>query len=382
MHICFITNEFPKPGYPHGGVGTFIATLGKSLVKHGVQVSVIGKNQVAKEEREVVDGINVWRLAPKQIKGLSWFFNSKAINGAIVKRHQEIPIDVVETTELGLAFLSKIKGIKYIIRMNGGHHFFAKAENRPTQLKKVIQEKRSFAKADAVLAVSEYVKETTRALVGLGDIPINVIYNPVDITKFQYDDEVKVKPYSIFFAGSLVEKKGIRQLVQALDFLIPYFPEVHLYIAGRDGLVPGTQTPYRPILEASITEKSRNHVTFLGVLPNNDMPKYIAEAAICCYPSHMEAMPLAWLEVLAAGKIFVGATAGPGPEAVSHMKTGLLADPFKPKDIAEKIAWVFNNEKEAKALGEAARIDVLNRFDIKVIVKENVEFYTKLCQSK
>ena len=52
MHICFITSEFPKPGFPHGGVGTFVATLGEALVEKGIQVSVIGLNYVPKEETE------------------------------------------------------------------------------------------------------------------------------------------------------------------------------------------------------------------------------------------------------------------------------------------------------------------------------------------
>ncbi|WP_299781924.1 glycosyltransferase family 4 protein [uncultured Formosa sp.] len=381
MHICYITNEFPKPGFPHGGVGTFIATLGKALVLKGIQVSVVGLNYEDKDEKELIDGIHVSRLSRKRIQGLDWYFNSKVINRAIQERHKEQSIDVVETAELGLGLINKIKGIKYVIRMHGGHHFFTKAENRPTEWRQVYLEKRSFAKADEILAVSEYVKETTRNLVGLGNVPIKVIYNPVDVDKFNYKGELEYKPYSIFFAGSIVEKKGIRQLVQALEYLIKDFPETHLYIAGRDALVPGTKSPYRPILEEAITKGIKKHITFLGVIPNEGIPKYISEAAVCCYPSHMEAMPLAWLEVLAAGQIFVGATTGPGPEAVSHLKTGLLADPHNPKDIAEKIKWVFNHKEQAQELGLAAREEVMNRFSIDVIVEENLNFYRALCHN-
>lgn len=46
MHICFITSEFPKQGFPHGGVGTFVTTIGKALVEKGVRVSVIGMNYI------------------------------------------------------------------------------------------------------------------------------------------------------------------------------------------------------------------------------------------------------------------------------------------------------------------------------------------------
>lgn len=27
MHIVFLTSEYPKEGFPHGGVGTFIRVL-------------------------------------------------------------------------------------------------------------------------------------------------------------------------------------------------------------------------------------------------------------------------------------------------------------------------------------------------------------------
>ena len=65
MHICFITSEFPKPGYPHGGVGTFIATLSKAMVGKGFKVSVVGKNHQNQNEEENVSGVQVYRLKAK-----------------------------------------------------------------------------------------------------------------------------------------------------------------------------------------------------------------------------------------------------------------------------------------------------------------------------
>lgn len=143
MHICFITSEFPKQGFPHGGVGTFVAALGKTLVENGAKVSVIGLNYINEEETDQINGINVYRVTSKKIKGLQWYFNSKAISDKIKEVHRSSPIDIVETAELGMAFLPKLKGIKYVIRMHGGHHYFAKAENRKIEWWKAFQEKRS-----------------------------------------------------------------------------------------------------------------------------------------------------------------------------------------------------------------------------------------------
>lgn len=378
MHICFITSEFPKAGFAHGGVGTFVATLAKALVTKGVRLSVIGLNYIPKNETEIIDGVHVYRVTAKKIKVLQWYFNTQAVAQKIKEVHGQFPIDFVETPELGLAFLPKLKDIQYVIRMHGGHHFFAKAENRPTEWWKVFQEKRSFQKADRIVAVSHYVAETTREMLQLGDREIKVIYNPIDVQKFHLCDPTKEDPYSLFFAGSLIEKKGIRQLVQSLNYLVDAFPEVHLYIAGRDAHLPGTTTPYRPILEQEINAKIKPHITFLGVVPNSEIKNHIERAQICCYPSHMEAMPLAWLEVLAMGKTFIGGATGPGPEAVLEGITGVLADPHDPKDIAAKIKYLFERPQKGIEMGIAARERVLKEFDIDVIVMQNKVYFEAL----
>ena len=274
--------------------------------------------------------------------------------------------------------LNKIKNIKYIIRMNGGHHFFAKAENRPTEWKKVWQEKKSFKKASHVIAVSRYVAETTRELLNLGNIPISILYNPIDTNRFYQSDFNKVEKHTVFFAGTIIEKKGIRQLVQSLEYLIDDFPNIKLLIAGRDATIPGTNKPYKQVLEEAITDKIRPHIQFLGIIPNFDIPKYIEKANVCCYPSHMEAMPLAWLEVLAMGKIFIGSTTGPGPEAVHDGVTGFLVNPFNPEEIAEKIKYVFNHSEKSIVIGNKARQRIINEFEVSSLVKKKSIFMNQL----
>ncbi|UOK43796.1 MULTISPECIES: glycosyltransferase family 4 protein [Flavobacterium] len=378
MHICFITSEFPKLGFPHGGVGTFVATLGKSLAEKGIKVSVIGLNYTSKEEKETINNITVYRLAAKKVKGLQWLINSREIARKIEVIHKENRIDFVETPELGMAFLPKINGVKYVIRMHGGHHYFAKAENRPVEWWKAFQEKRSFKKADYIIAVSKYVGETTRDLLDLGKVPIQVIFNPIDIDKFFDASNEENIPQTILFAGSIVEKKGVRQLVESLEYLVDQFPNIRLLIAGRGGNLPGTRIPYLPVLEKSITDKTAKHIKFLGIVPNIEMPQIIAKAHICCYPSHMEAMPVAWLEVLAMGKIFIGSLTGPGPEAVKDGVTGILANPSSPEDIAVKIKWALEHSNECKLIGQSARLDIAERFSLETIVNQNIEFYKSI----
>ena len=62
MHICFLTNEYPKAGFPHGGVGSFVKTIAEALVKNGEQVTIVGLNYSALNEIEEQNGITIVRL--------------------------------------------------------------------------------------------------------------------------------------------------------------------------------------------------------------------------------------------------------------------------------------------------------------------------------
>ena len=377
MHICYVTAEYPILNFSHGGIGTFVRNLGYELVKKGHKITVIRISKVQEYELILDKGVEV-HILPQSKFPLSFIFNSIGINKTIKNINTKNKIDVVETSELGLAFINKINGIKYVIRMHGGHHYFSLAEKRELEWRKVWQEKKSFFKSDHIIAVSNYVGETTRELLKLGKREIKVIYNPIDITRFYQSDINKVEKYTVFFAGTLIEKKGIRQLIESLEYLVDEFPYIKLKIAGRDSTLPGTNTPYRPILESSITKKIAPHIEFLGVLPNFELPSYIESANVCCYPSHMEAMPLAWLEVLAMGKIFIGSETGPGKEVIRDEITGLLCNPYEPKSIAEKIKWVFNNMEMSNKIGLEARKDAQKRFNIEKIVDENISYYKRI----
>ena len=378
MHICFITSEYPKEGYHHGGVGTFIQTLAHNLVKNNIQVSIVGLNYSDSNEEEVDKGVHVYRLKPLRIKPLTWYLTFKSINRQIAKINKHQKIDVVEATELGLAFINKIPGISYVIRMNGGHHFFSESEKRGIDSWKGFQEKRSFAKADIVFGVSKYVVNHTLKYLDFNNKKGPIIYNPANLANFYKADPDKIVPGRLFFAGTVCEKKGIRQLIQAMPIIRKSNPEAHLLIAGRDWLFPDGSSYIEYLKSNFILDDLRPFITFLGPVSNFKLPEFIEEAELCIYPSHMEAMPLAWIEVLSMGKAFLASKLGPGPEVIKDGITGRLCDPHSPEDIAEKTIEMLSNKEKSMEMGERAREDVLERFDIKVLVEKNIEFYRNL----
>ena len=382
MHIVFLTSEYPKESFPHGGVGTVIQNLARGLVNYGHQVSIVGLNYIEKHEIENDNGVNIIRLKKKNIKGFTWFINAKKINKALKDLHKIKPIDIVESTELGLAFINKIKGIKYLIRMNGGHHFFAESENRNINWWKGFQEKRSFKKADYVIGVSDYVVSHTSKYIDFQNKFAGVIFNLANLNRFKASNHTKEINGRVFFAGSICEKKGIRQLIKAMPKVIDLIPEAHLVIAGRDTKIRGSNKSYLKYLKSEIDENIKNKVIFIGVVKNDKLSLEIAKAQVCVYPSHMEAMPLAWLEVLAMGKPFIGSSLGPGLEIIAHNKTGLLCDPFDIEKLASQIIHLLKNPEFANKLGKKALKDIKQRFSYDRIIKQNIDLYKSISGSE
>lgn len=376
MHICFITNEFPKEGFPHGGIGSFVKTLAASLVKKGFQISVIGINYSPTNESEIVEGINVYRLKKSKVKGLSWYFNSRAVDKKIREIHKKNPIQIIECSELGLAFVSKIKNIRYIIRLHGGHHFFAESENRKINKWKGFQEKRSFKKADAFIAVSEYVKQHTEKYLSYHNKPIAYISNPID-TDFFKPIITNDSDNKIVFAGTVCEKKGIRQLIQAFPLVKKEFPNVTLEVYGRDWFFPNGDSYMKMLKDKELIKlgTASRDINFHGAVPYSDIPQVYSEASLCVFPSHMETQGLVAPEAMAMEKAVVFTKLGPGPEAIENYKTGLLCDPYNPVDIAEKIIWFLSNKEEAEEMGKKARKYVITKYGLENILRQNIDFY-------
>jgi glycosyltransferase involved in cell wall biosynthesis len=383
MHIGFITAEYPKPGFPHGGIGTFIKNIAHSLANKNVRVTVFS-NGYSYEDEVMEDGsLTVYYLKKSQWPVLKFIDISRKTNNIIAKVHQQHPIDVIESQENGFSFINKIPGVKFLIRMHGGHHYFTEAENRPTEWRKVRNEKVSFSKADALVAVSNYTNIRTAHFLGYNPANTTIIPNGIDVSKFLPGKETAIVPHRIVFAGTVCEKKGIRQLVMALPAVKKRFPDAELVVLGNLKVIDRkTGGLYMDYLKTYIDPSVTNSINFVGFVDSVNLQKWVHSAEICVYPSHMEALPFAWVEVLAMQKLLIGGKTGPGPEVIEDGKTGLLCDPHDPADIAEKIIYAFENPEVSKQIGLNARQSAIEKFDTNKLHEDNLRYYESLIATK
>ncbi|MDY2587161.1 glycosyltransferase family 4 protein [Winogradskyella aquimaris] len=380
MHICFITSEYPKEGFSHGGIGSFVKTISHLLALKNHKVTVLGINTYANEDERFKDEhVNVIRLKPKKVKGLTWVFNNKSINKELKQIHESNPLDIVESAELGLAFIKKIPSVKYVIRLHGGHHFFAEAEQRKVSRWKGFQEKRSFSRADGFIAVSKYVMEHTAKYLSYHNKPIAVLMSPVNLEIFKPRLDIEVKLNRLLFAGTVCEKKGIYQLVKAMPKVINHHPDVELHIYGRDWFFKDGKS-YISFLKDYISKLNlkEDSIQFRGTVDMNSLAEYYASADVCVFPSLMETQGLVAPEAMAMGKLVIFTECGPGPEIIEDKKTGLLCNPYDVDDIANKIIWALGNKELSQDIAERGRVHALNILNKDSVVNRNIDFYYKI----
>jgi len=380
MHICFICNEYPP--VRHGGVGSFTQTLGRGLAANGCRVTAIGVYPIEKTIREEDEGVSVIRLPHSLVRGTGYIINGQRLAGELKELNRQHPIDVLDGPELSFANIRLSAPATNVLRMNGGHHFFMTTLGQRTAIWRSWQEKRSFARANELCAVSEFVAETTRNLLKLGNRPIEILPNPVDTERFKPRPDISEEDGLIVFTGTLCEKKGVRQLVQALPRIVAEVPWARLMIIGRDSVDPLTGGSFKSSLKKLIQRVLKPRVEFRDFVDNSLLPETLARASVCVYPSHMEAQGIVIIEGMAMGKAVVTSRTGPGPELVEDDISGMLCNPYDPDSIAEKVIGLLKDTQIRRQIGARARLRAVSKFSVETLAVKNADFYQRCVERR
>lgn len=166
---------------------------------------------------------------------------------------------------------------------------------------------------DRVIVLSEYWHEVLRGWID--PAAIDVIPNAVDV--HDYDPSYSIEPPHIVVVSNLIERKGIRELANALEKLPDTVEEPYTATIAGSG-------PLAPIVES--LEERHPEVSYLGYVSEPDKRKLLEQGSIFVLPSHAEGLPIAILEAMAGGNAIVSTTVGGIPEVIDEAN-GLLVEP-------------------------------------------------------
>lgn len=216
----------------------------------------------------------------------------------------------------------------------------------------------SYDRVDRFIAPSRFMAEKMAARIPTDKI--SVLYNGVDIPPESGAD--RDEGYALY-AGRLSREKGLETLLRAHEILNGRVP---LKIAGAG-----------PLLDE--LSGKRGKVEFLGHLDERKLETAIRNAAFVIVPSEWyENCPLAVLEAMAVGKAVIAADIGGIPEQVDDGRTGLLFESGKPKQLAEKMALLFDQPEMRREMGRRAREKAENCYNWHTHANRLMDIYQTL----
>jgi glycosyltransferase involved in cell wall biosynthesis len=397
MMLC---DEYP-PGR-HGGIGTVVQLLARAYVRQGHKVIVAGLYDwgYGQEARFHDEGVLVYRfrfgLAGKWLEkkdsikvrlayrilrttGLLQADITKSLKRysrnleALISEYQ---IDLVEMPDFQ-EYMPYIKkktlfpklSVPVIVKLHGSVTYFLREAGKPVPDAIYQSELELLHSASAVSSVSSYTAVKTAAYFNY-QRPIQVLYNGIDIPAPQLGNK---NSDLVIFTGSLVEKKGIYQLMKAWNSVHKQYPGAQLHVYGK-----GQVSRMKELLDSA----ARDTVVFMGHVPRAQLFNALGSAQAAVFPSFAECFALGPMEAMACNTTVIYTTRSSGPELITDGKDGLLVDPDKPEQIAEKILYVLNHRDAAAALAIEGKKKIERDFSIDYIAEQHIAYYQHIIGSK
>jgi glycosyltransferase involved in cell wall biosynthesis len=227
-------------------------------------------------------------------------------------------------------------------------------------------------RARRIVTISESAR---RDIVRLLHVPENRVdvtypaaeerYRPLPTAEVDAFRQTRGLPQKFIFAlGTLEPRKNVVGLLHAYARLRG--PRAPLYIAGGSGW------RFDPIFDTVRALGLLDQVTFLGFVPENELPLWYNAASLFAFPSLYEGFGLPVLEAMACGTPVVSSNAASLPEVAGH--AARLVSPLDTDQLAHEMERVLDDPRLQVELRTAGRIQA-SRFSWQTMTNQTVASY-------
>ena len=385
MRIVCPTYWYPQ--HADDTQATYVHDINRHLVRRGHQVTVVTPGDRSLPSSDRFDGVDVvrfpmelpsdltyGRVAQGQVSMLGRFARLAVMSHymeaqyrAAVSVGRDRGADVLHAhwaIPTGPAAVMAARRLKIpsVITMHGGDVYVNPEQGYdfPTRWYVRPPLRWTLNHASALTAITEDCRQhALRA--GAPDKAIRIIFNGTDLRRFSPSPngnriDPRFGSQMIFACRQLFPRKGIRFLVEAVAKLKPQYPHLRLVLAG-DGFE-------RPALVELAAERGiADDVTFLGWVPNAELPQYYRAAALSVIPSLEEGFGIPAAEAMGCEVPVVASDAGGLPEVVEHGVTGLVVPRGDTEALAAAIGSLLADADVRRRMGVAGRERALRLFD-------------------
>ena len=236
-------------------------------------------------------------------------------------------------------------------------------------------EKTAVEAADRVIAVSGQMRDDILRHFAVDPARVVVIHNGIDPERFRRTarrdalDRYGVRQPYVLFVGRITDQKGIFHLLEAAAKLPP---GVQVVLCAS--------APDTPEIEERLRRAVDQHPNVLWInsmVPVEEVVQLYSHAAVFACPSVYEPFGLINLEAMACETPVVASAVGGILEVVEEGTTGYLVPPGRPDDLAAALRRVLDDPAVARAMGQAGRRRVEERFSWASVAARTEEVYAE-----
>jgi glycosyltransferase involved in cell wall biosynthesis len=227
-----------------------------------------------------------------------------------------------------------------------------------------------------LIAISRYVTDYYSKLLS-PEAKVYYVPNAIDKGFFCLQDMSEGR--IIFFAGRVIPRKRVLDLVKAFAKIIQKDPSVQLRIAGESN----SEASY----VASVRRTIRNldledRVYMLGQLDENAMMREFSKCSVLALPSVQETAPMVIAQAMAAAKPVVATPVGGVAEMVRDGETGILVHKYDIHSLADSLLQLLKNPLLRVRMGQRGRKIAVQNYHQDIVAQNTHDVYRKIAALK
>jgi glycosyltransferase involved in cell wall biosynthesis len=236
-------------------------------------------------------------------------------------------------------------------------------------------ERYCIARVQNLIAISPYVEQELVQNCGFQG-HVYDIENPVHDAFFSVsgvgDDA------TVLYAGRVIPRKGLLQLLAALARVREHIPAVQLRIAGETESAPHYVAACRELIAQEHLESA---ITFLGSLNMEAMVAEHARCSLLALPSKQETAPVVVAEAMAAGRAVVATRICGVPYMVEDGVSGLLVEDGDTVGLADALVRLLRDPVLRSQMGQRGRQIAQARFSAHIVASQTRRVYLNLASA-
>jgi glycogen(starch) synthase len=190
--------------------------------------------------------------------------------------------------------------------------------------------------ADRIVSLTNSERELLMDYCPGLDGRIRVVGNGIEeISRARRAKRANRKAPVVLFSGRFVDRKGIRELIDAIEIVSAKAPETKFVLAGGHRDCSGRQMEAWLLPENLYQHRSKIH--FTGWLTPGQMSEWYRAADILVVPSWYEPFGMVVLEGMIHGLAVAASAVGGPAEILRDKETGLLFPPRDARALAQSI---------------------------------------------